>query len=129
MGTRYQERVCLYGMVGEEGCEEETYKSEYCNQDVQCRKFQKVKSDSDRNFQHLGELGARGQIAAKSRKILLSTHELENAQVVSSELPENAPPKEPNKKLRVIWSSASTHKSETNSGNCLVNCLVNFTSD
>ncbi|CAG5080554.1 Oidioi.mRNA.OKI2018_I69.PAR.g9643.t2.cds [Oikopleura dioica] len=36
MGVTTRERTCEHGMIGEDGCDESAYQSQFCNQDVPC---------------------------------------------------------------------------------------------
>ena len=47
MGVTTRERTCEHGMIGEDGCDESAYQSQFCNQDVPCRKLKSAKIDHD----------------------------------------------------------------------------------
>jgi hypothetical protein len=38
LGVTVRERACEHGMIGEDGCDESAYQSQFCNQDKPCRK-------------------------------------------------------------------------------------------
>ena len=79
LGVTVRERMCEHGMIGEDGCDESAYQSQFCNQDKPCRKSITHELLSYSNFQHLGEHGARGRLAEKSRRIFSLTREHETA--------------------------------------------------
>ena len=79
LGVTVRERACEHGMIGEDGCDESAYQSQFCNQDKPCRKSISQNYHSYFHFQHLGAPGARGQPAEKFRRIFSPIREHEIA--------------------------------------------------